>query len=254
MAVFFILYFKSCPQNPIQTGAFFGAVAIIIHSAVSVNMRFTISSLWAFFLMGLALRGVSGRYKNKEGLIDRRTGRAKTSRAKNKAIAVSLFALLLIFWSKSVLTPLSSQKKLSKEIDFFDTEREYSKKELKKLAGAGPENALIYYKLGWIQAKDKEFNEAITNFKKAIIIDDSLTGAFNNLGNIYFTLGNKNEAAKYYIEALKRNPDMPDAHFNLGYIYYYQGRLKEATKELNIVLKLDPENYKAKMMLDKMVQ
>ncbi len=247
LATFFILNLKYGSGGYIKQGAFLGATAIIIHSFVSVNMRFTISSLWAFFLMGLSVGDIAGKYREKKEKINR-------YHKSYKVIAVILFALLLFFWARAVLTPLFSHKKLLGETDFFDTEREYSKRELKKLIESKPQNALIYYKLGWIQAKDREFQPAIKNFKKAIKLDDSLTGAFNNLGNIYFTLGKRNDAAKYYIEALKRNPAMPDAHFNLGYIYYYQGRLKEATREFNKVLKLDPENYKAKMMLDKMVQ
>ena len=79
-------------------------------------------------------------------------------------------------------------------------------------------------------------------------------GAYNNLGNIYYTVGKQDSAVMYYREALKRNPSLVDAHFNLGYIYYHKGLLKEAVGEFKKVIELDPDNYKAKIMLEKMVQ
>jgi len=40
----------------------------------------------------------------------------------------------------------------------------------------------------------------------------------------------------------------------LGYCYYTVGKLKEAADEFKKVLELDPDNYKAKIMIEKMVQ
>jgi tetratricopeptide (TPR) repeat protein len=209
-------------------------------------MRFAVASIWAFFLIGLSLGDLSGKYRE----LPRLSVRGK----RYKIFAAAAFLLLCGLWARKTVSPLISRKKLASEIDFFDSRREYSKEELKRLVSAGTEDAQLYYKLGWTQAKDKEFSGAVKNFKKAIELDETLTGAYNNLGNIYYTMGKRNEAAKYYRMALERDPGMADAHFNLGYIYYYQGRLKEATREFNEVLRLQPDNYKAKLMLDKMVQ
>lgn len=229
-------------KNLIKIGAICGVTAILIHSAVSVNMRFAVSSIWVFFLMGLVL-GRGGRINSRV-----------LSLSYKKLFPASIFFVFLIFWGKKVVDPLVSHHKLISEVDFFDTEREYSRQELIKIIEEQPGKAIAYYKLGWIQAKDKEFKLAAENFKKAISIDDSLVGAYNNLGNIYYTIGQREPAIKFYNEAIKRNPKLTDAHFNLGYIYYYQGRLKKASREFNIVLKQDPENYKAKLMLKKMVE
>jgi len=239
LAAFYYSALRAAGKSSLRMGALCGVTAILIQSGVSVNMRFAVASIWAFFLMGFSVRS--------------REDIKLPSGSAGKTAAAGVFFLLLL-WGKQVIDPLIAHKKLSAEVDFFDTEREYSEQELKQIIEKQPGNADAYYKLGWIQAKNKEFQQAISNFKKAVAIDDSLVGVYNNLGNIYFTMGNRQEAAKYYIEAIKRRPSLIDPHFNLGVIYYYQGMLEEATREFNIVLKLDPDNYKAKIMLKKMVE
>ena len=46
---------KNRKNNLINMGALCGATGILVHSFVSVNMRFAVSSIWAFMLLGLAL-------------------------------------------------------------------------------------------------------------------------------------------------------------------------------------------------------
>ena len=239
LAVFYYIAVYKIPKNIITTGAICGATAILLHSGACVNMRFAVSSIWAFFLLGFSLAKVS-------------TGGFPLE-YKKVGLTV-LFFVLLFFPAKSVLEPLISHRKLASEVDFFDSQREYNESELKELIKKHPSNAILYYKLGWIQAKNKEFPQAIENFKKTISLDATRVGAYNNLGNIYYTMGNRRLAEKYYKEAIARNPNLSDARFNLGYIYYHQGKLKEASEQFNEVIRLDKDNFKAKIMLEKMVQ
>ncbi|MBN2406799.1 MAG: tetratricopeptide repeat protein [Elusimicrobia bacterium] len=226
----------------IREGALFGVTAVLLHSFVSVNMRFSVSSIWVFLLMGISMNGFDDALAGYRPSVKKR-------------IPLMLAVLLFIgFWGRKAVDPLISHRRLAGEVDFFDTEREYSKDELSGIIEKGTDNAMVYYKLGWVQAKDREFEEAIGSFERAVELDDRLAGAYNNLGNIYFTLGERGKAANYYIKAININPNLTDAHFNLGYIFYHQGRLKEASAEFTIVLKQNPDNYKAKTMLEKMVQ
>ncbi len=242
LVVFYIRGLKKQKLKLINTGAMFGATAILIHSCVSVNMRFAVSSIWAFMLMGMTF---SSEKDDLDGTRPVGLG--------SLLLAGAVF-LLLFYSGKVVVDPLVSQKKLAKEVDFFDMTAEYDKGSLEKKIKNDTKDADIYYKLGWEQAKKKDFANAIKNFEKVIVIDPGKVGAYNNLGNIYYTMGKRDLAEKYYIQALNINPGLTDAHFNLGYIYYYQGRLQEATREFKIVLKQEPDNYKAKIMLEKMVQ
>ncbi len=242
LVVFYYTAIYKTKKNIIKTGAICGATAILLHSGVSVNMRFAVSSIWAFFLMGLALGWV------RKDVIKKNTLNYK------KIIAGIGFIFILFLLGQSVIEPLVSHRRLKKAVDFFDKERVYNKDEVKEIIKNDPDNASAYYKLAWLQAKDKEFEKAIKNFRKTIMLDETKVGAFNNLGNIYFIIGRRDLAEKYYKEALKRKPTLTDARFNLGYIYYRSGRIKEAGRQFNKVLEMEPDNYKAKIMLRKMVE
>jgi tetratricopeptide (TPR) repeat protein len=228
-----------------KMAALAGALAIIIHSSVSVNMRFSISSIWAFFLVG---------YAGSPDTVPLKKGEVPLYKNNLLGPMFFLFSILCVYWGYTVTEPLRSSGKLKKEVAFFDSEKEYSEAELKRIISEDPENAMAYYKLGWIEAKARDFKSAITNFKKALEYDPKMVGALNNLGNIYYTIGDRKAAEIHYIRALELNPGLVDAHFNLGYIYYYQGRLEEAAGEFDRVLELDPDNFKARIMLKKMVQ
>jgi O-antigen ligase len=245
LAVFFSTVLRNRNDDPIYTGALCGSVAVLIHSAVSVNMRFAVSSIWAFYLMGVSAAYVSG-----QPALDKKQLRF------SYLILPSIILTLTVmyFGIKTVVSPLVYHEKLSQEVDFFNRPPEFSEKEIRKSIEQDPEHAMAYYKLGWEQAKRKEFKRAIDSFNRAIELDSSLVGAYNNLGNIYYTTGRHDKAVSYYREALHLNPALVDAHFNLGYIYYHKGRLKEAVEEFKRVIELDPDHYKAKIMLEKMVQ
>ncbi|MGM0441209.1 MAG: tetratricopeptide repeat protein [Elusimicrobiota bacterium] len=243
LVIFYIAVLKSTePGDYISKSLLCGVTAILIHSTVSVNMRFAVSSIWVFTLMGI----VSGW--------EREASEFSFSLNRIKAVTTLVILGLLVFWSQKVIRPLILKRRQDNKVSFFDTAREYSRQELREIIKRDSENPLAYYKLGWILAKEKKFKRAIKNFKKAVELDGTLTGAYNNMGNIYYTVGQQNRAIKYYKKALEQNPDLVDAHFNLGYIYYHRGRLKEAARKFEKVLKLDPDNNKARLMIDKMVQ
>ncbi|MFH1416065.1 MAG: O-antigen ligase family protein [Elusimicrobiota bacterium] len=240
--IYYRKFFTTKKPGIMSYGAVFGATAVLIHSAFSVNMRFAVSSIWAFALMGMALVPPAG------------TGKKSLAFNPKKALLSGLFFAGLFFAARIAVEPVLLQKKLAKDVDFFDLSEEYDQEELMKEIRENPQKASTYYELGWEQAKKKDFKNAIINFQKTISLDSSRVGAYNNLGNIYYTMGNAGLAEKYYTEAVRRNPGLTDAHFNLGFIYYYQGRLKPAAEEFNAVLQLEPDNHKAKIMLEKMVQ
>ena len=174
-----------------------------------------------------------------------------------KTLAI-IFIIYGCFWSvKESIKPFWAQKELKKEPDFFAQKVVDSQKTINALeerARKKTKDANTYHKLGWIYAKEKRWREAIMNFEMASKLNPNLEGPPNNLGNIYFMLGNKANAVENWKKSIKINPDKTDAHFNLGYCYYTMGKLKEATDEFKKVLEIDPKNYKATIMIEKMVQ
>ena len=124
---------------------------------------------------------------------------------------------------------------------------------------SNPGDAQLYFKLGYLWANEIKTNKeaiqkAIEYFSKAADINPAIEngGAYNNLGNIYFTIGNRAMAKENYIRAINVNPKLIDAHLNLGIAYYYDGKLKESVAEFEKVLQLEPKNLQAVYMLKKM--
>jgi len=70
-----------------------------------------------------------------------------------------------------------------------------------------------------------------------------------NLGNAYQKLGRFDEAIEEYRLALILKPDSPGIHYNLGVIYRETGQLDEAIQEFKIALKLYPQFVEARKNL-----
>jgi Tfp pilus assembly protein PilF len=98
--------------------------------------------------------------------------------------------------------------------------------------------------LGYISARLKQYNEAISYYKRAISIDPNYSEAMNNLGVTYLEVENWDEAIKYFEMAL-RNPlyATPEkAYTNLGYALYKKGDYPDAVDTLEEVSQRYP-NY-----------
>ncbi len=230
----------------ITTGLLASAGGILLQSFFSVNMRFTVSAIYFYFILGL--------FSSHET-------KAFVYPLKLPYIIKLIFSMGVIILSivgiKSILSPLRAQRLLKEDIGFFQKRIVNPKKtiiDLENTAKEYPDNYIIFYKLGWVYAKEKNFTKAIENFNKALELKPDQAGIHNNLGNIYFLLNKKEKAILHYKKAIEIDPKHIDAHFNLGYLYYTEGRLKQASKEFKKVLELDPRHYKATLLLEKMVQ
>ena len=97
---------------------------------------------------------------------------------------------------------------------------------------------LFYYEKG-------RFNEAIKEYRKALIINPYYHLAHCNLGAVYGEKGMLDEAISEWNRALAINPKSVVAHYNLGMAYYKKGRLDEATFEYKQALVLKPRYAEA---------
>jgi O-antigen ligase len=219
---------------------------ILVDSLVSVNMRFIVTAVYFYFVLGLLASQCKREIAvpiNLRGVL--------------KLIIIGLVFWMAVFSINEIGKPFRAYKLVTEEVGFFEQKEvgpENAIAALEQTIKTNPNDALAYYRLGWVYAKEKDWGQAIKNFEIACRLNPDLEGARNNLGNIYFTLGNKDKAIDNYKKAIAINPNMIDAHFNLGYCYYTMGKLKEAADEFKKVLELDPDNYKATIMIEKMVQ
>ena len=65
----------------------------------------------------------------------------------------------------------------------------------------------------------------------AIAYDPSYVKSYNNIGGLYYCMGEKAEALKYWKKGLEQVPDAPLIHLNLANIYKKNGQMEKAKKE-----------------------
>jgi tetratricopeptide (TPR) repeat protein len=87
----------------------------------------------------------------------------------------------------------------------------------------------------------KQYDEAITEFKKAIKINPNYADAHNYLGLAYSKKGMLDKAISEYKKAIKIKPDYALAHLNLGVVYDNKGMVDEAISEYKIAISINPD-------------
>jgi tetratricopeptide (TPR) repeat protein len=93
----------------------------------------------------------------------------------------------------------------------------------KKATELDPGFASAYYNLAIIYAAKGMLEEAISAYKKALTVKPDYYAARNNLATIYIKKGLCDEAIAELKQVLDSNPDLPQAHFNLGECYFTKG-------------------------------
>ncbi len=79
--------------------------------------------------------------------------------------------------------------------------------------------------------------------RQGLALDGNDASLHNNLGNVYLTKGQKNEAVEEYSKAVALDKNITEAYCNIGYIYEMDGNYQGAEKYYLKVLKsIDPLN------------
>jgi len=232
----------SSGDKKFATAVFLAALGGLFQNFFSVDMRFAVSGIYIFALMGMAFP-IEDAWK-----------------FNFKNLYLRTFALLLLIFAGYILIretvrPYAAVKHEASRADFFDEKILDAAKtisDLEALALKHPTEAAVFEKLGWVYAKEKNFNEAIKNYRTAIRLKPDLPGPYNNIGNILFLANRLDEAIGYYEKSISVKPDQIDSRINLALAYYYRGRLGPAAEQIKEVLRLDPANEKAALLMKKM--
>jgi tetratricopeptide (TPR) repeat protein len=115
------------------------------------------------------------------------------------------------------------------------------------LAGCTMPRVIIYddpltyeehLKLGMAYEKDREFENAIREYKTAA---RRLPIAYFYLGNVYFQKNELDQAEKYYKKAIRKETHNADAHNNLAWLYYVKEENLDKAENLALrAMALDP--------------
>ena len=103
-----------------------------------------------------------------------------------------------------------------------------------------------HFKSGLRAYFSKNYEEAITQFKKSILINPANPTVYSNLGYVYFDIGMIERAYEYQKRAIEIDPNHANAHYGLALIAKKEGDLPAARKHWERYLQIEPEGYYAR--------
>lgn len=85
----------------------------------------------------------------------------------------------------------------------------------------------------------------ISSYQRAIVLDPQNPTYRLNLGGLYYSLGNYEEAVKLFEQTIALKPDWANAHYNLAWADYQRQNYQRAVSEMqNVLSLLDPQKDK----------
>lgn len=94
--------------------------------------------------------------------------------------------------------------------------------------------------------------DAMKAFEKALAIDGNYVPAHNNMGVVYWQMGNRQKALEHLQKALALNPFDSDTVYNLGEIFIRQGATDKARGIYDAFLRQNPGDARIKAVLERL--
>jgi serine/threonine protein kinase/Flp pilus assembly protein TadD len=180
-----------------------------------------------FYLQG---RGFLQRYEQQENL-DKAIELFQKAIAEDSGFALAFAGLGEAFWRKYELT---------KDTKLVQEAKANCQQAIKLNTNLVP----VYITMGIIERGSGHYPEAITNFNKALDLDQVNSEALLGLALTYQNQGKLTEAENTYKEAIKLKPNYWAAVNSLGFFYYFNGHLPEAETMFRKVIELTPDNIR----------
>ena len=114
--------------------------------------------------------------------------------------------------------------------------------DLKKSVEDSPNDTLKMRELADFYFESHKPDDAMLYYNKILAKDSRRTDILHNMTNIYYTQKEFGKAEEVTSRILSINKDDVFAHYNLGAIYATQGNTEEARKIWNEILKKYPKN------------
>lgn len=108
-----------------------------------------------------------------------------------------------------------------------------------------PEDREITHNLGDIFHTIQEFNDAKIWYQKSLESNPAIAETHFGLANSLVELGDAELAEKHFLSALQLNDDYAEAYFNLGHLYQRQMRLEESRQQYQQAIASKPDFFKA---------
>jgi tetratricopeptide (TPR) repeat protein/transglutaminase-like putative cysteine protease len=120
---------------------------------------------------------------------------------------------------------------------------------LKRATEVDPKNKYAWNNLGLIYLSTRQNDQAVAAFQKQIEVNPYDEFAYNNLGRVYWQERKYDEAVKAFNKQLENNPLDKYAHANLGAMYAEWHKYDLAVPELEKAASLSPDSAELQVSL-----
>ena len=103
----------------------------------------------------------------------------------------------------------------------------------------------IFYNLGIVYEKMKNFHKAKEAYLKSIDLNEEAYDAIYNLGLVYIELGEYENSISAFNQILQVDEDDSNTYFNIGLAYFKQGKFVEAMDNFQKTIDLNDEDLYA---------
>jgi tetratricopeptide (TPR) repeat protein len=158
------------------------------------------------------------------------------------------------------ISKLSPSKGAEIKVQFYTQEEQFDKamEECDKLAASEKNNTHAYYLKGMLYQQMKKYPEALSQFEKAVSIDENEMGSLYQIGrNAVFSqkeLEKGIEALSKYL-TLKPDSNFPQtdaAYWRLAMIYQIKNDREKAKEYVQKALAINPDNKDYKKLLEEL--
>jgi Flp pilus assembly protein TadD len=171
----------------------------------------------------------------------------------NRNIIVALLTLvpLICMTSGNISAQDTSAKTMGKPVQFVSLEGAFpqpnagSARDAEETLPGATLSAKTYHDLGIKSLERNEYDLAISEFSKALVLSPESAETYNNRGISYAKKGHYDLAISDFTKASKIEPNGAQAYCNRGTTYVVKGQFDIAILDLNNCLNLDPINAAA---------
>lgn len=152
----------------------------------------------------------------------------------------------LTLWSRTVETPFVSPRAFNNLGIAYMEKEQYDEaiSQFEKAVQMDPTFEIGYYNLGVAYTGKGQYEEALARYQKVLQIDPDHAQTHFKLGSIYQRRGSYDLAMEEYKKAIETKPDYAQAHFNLGLLYGKKEMFNQASESFNEAIRSNPSYIK----------
>ncbi len=112
--------------------------------------------------------------------------------------------------------------------------------EYRRALSITPQAPMLFNKMGIAYQQAQNFAQARKAYEKAIKLNSKYAEAWNNLGTVHYSTKGYKKAIKLYKKAIALNPQFATAFHNMGAAYFSLNKFEDGFKAYQEAYRLDP--------------